>query len=98
MLTTFRDEWSDIIYNIVKFMVSSEAREHDMMTRLYNMNVMSRNVVSIRRLYFATIFRIHPSLRYITLDLSYNLKIVDIFFFENFSIFAYSINFFNSYC
>ena len=56
------NEWNDIICNIVKFMASSEARGHDMMIRLHNMIVMSWNVDHLWRLYFATIFRIHPSL------------------------------------
>ena len=40
------NEWNDIICNIVKFMTPNEVRCHNMMTRLYNMNVMSWNVVS----------------------------------------------------
>ena len=40
------DEWNDIICNIIKFMTSSVARSHDMMIRLYNMIVMSWNVVA----------------------------------------------------
>ena len=40
------DEWNDIICNIIKFMSSSVARGHDMMIRLYNMIVMSWNVVA----------------------------------------------------
>ena len=39
------NEWNDIICNIVKFMAPNEVRCHNMMTRLYNMNVMSWNVV-----------------------------------------------------
>ena len=40
------DEWNDIICNIIKFMSSSVARAHGMMIRLYNMIVMSWNVVA----------------------------------------------------
>ena len=45
----------------------SEARGHDIMIRLHNMIVMSWNVDHLWRLYFATIFRMHPSLRHIKL-------------------------------
>ena len=37
------NEWNDIICYIVKFMVPNGVRRHNMMTRLYNMNVMSWN-------------------------------------------------------
>ena len=39
----YGNEWNDIICNIVKFMTPNEVRCHNMMTRLYNMNVMSWN-------------------------------------------------------
>ena len=39
----YGNEWNDIICNIVKFMTPNEVRCHNMMIRLYNMNVMSWN-------------------------------------------------------
>ena len=61
-------------------MASNEVRGHDMMIRLHNMIAICRNVDHLWRLYFATIFRIHPSLRYIKLYLISNFKIEHVFF------------------
>ena len=67
-----------------------------MMIRLHNMIVMSWNVDHLWRLYFATIFRIHPSLRYIKLYLISNFKIKHVFFvfLKNPLTFGYSVNIF----
>ena len=73
------NEWNDIICNIVKFMGSNEVRAHNMMTRLYNMNVMSWNA-DASAVVFCNNLSDTSLASNITLYLISNFKIKHVFF------------------